>query len=301
VSGIASAIASSADVSLPGQPASLAGTLTTPDGTRRVPGVLIIAGSGPTDRNGNQPGMLNDAYRKVADGLAACGIATLRTDKRGIALSAAAEPDESNLTIETYVRDTLAWLDWLRAQPRIGDVSLLGHSEGALIASIAAQRTPVAHLVLLAGSGRRAGEVLRDQLQTLGMAAVLRRRADRMITLLESGDTDDEPPAGLSMLFRPGVQRYLISWFRLDPVAELARTTIPVLVVQGTTDLQVGVGDARALAAARPGVRLHLIAGMNHVLRTAPADPSANFATYTDTGLPLAPDLLPALCAFLRP
>jgi fermentation-respiration switch protein FrsA (DUF1100 family) len=133
------------------------------------------------------------------------------------------------------------------------------------------------------------------------MAPVLRRRAEQMIRLLERGETDEEPPAGLSTLFRPGVQPFLISLFRLDPVAELSRVTAPILVVQGTEDLQVGVADARALAAARPGIRLEILSGMNHVLRTVPDDESANLATYTDTSLPLAPALLPALCGFLRP
>ncbi|MBV9811540.1 MAG: alpha/beta fold hydrolase [Acetobacteraceae bacterium] len=291
---------SSRDVALPSVPAPLAGTLTLPAGEERVPGVLLIAGSGPTDRNGNQPGMVNDAYRKLADGLAACDVATLRTDKRGIALSAAAEPDEANLTVETYVQDTLRWLDWLRAQPRIGNVALIGHSEGALIATLAAQRMSVSRLVLLAGAGRPAGEVLREQLATLALAPVLRRKADQMIALLERGETDDEPPPALAALFRPSVQPYLVSWFRLDPVQELARVTAPTLVVQGTTDVQVPVSDAQRLAGARNGIRLDIVDGMNHVLRSAPADWRANVATYTDASLPLAPALVPTLCAFLR-
>ncbi len=288
------------DVRLPAQPAPLAGTLTMPGAGGRVPGVLIVAGSGPTDRNGNQPGMLNDAYRKLADGFEACGIATLRTDKRGIAVSAGAEPDESNLTVQTYVLDTVHWLDWLRAQPRIAGVSLLGHSEGALIASMAAQRTDVAGLAMLAGSGRRYGALLRDQLAGVGMAPAMRRRADEMIALLERGETVDDPPKGLAVLFRPGVQPYLASEFALDPRAEFARTRVPALVVQGTTDLQAGVADARALAAARPGARLAVVEGMNHVLRLAPATAEANFETYTDTARPLAPGLMDGLCGFFR-
>jgi hypothetical protein len=294
------AAAQSRDVDLPGNPAPLEGTLTMPTGGQHVPGVLVVAGSGPTDRNGNQPGMMNDAYRKLADGLAACGVATLRTDKRGIALSAAAEPDESNLTVETSVQDTIHWLDWLRGQPRIASVALIGHSEGALIATLAAQKTAVARLVLLEGAGRPAGEVLREQILQLGMSSALRRRAEQTIALLENGDTDEEPPAGLGALFRPSVQPYLVSLFRLDPLRELARVSAPVMVVQGTADLQVDLADSRALARARSGIKLEVIDGMNHVLRLAPAAFGPNVATYTDTMLPLAPSLLPALCGFLR-
>ena len=116
--------------------------------------------------------------------------------------------------------------------------------------------------------------------------------------MLERGEIDDDPPAGLAGLFRPSVQPYLISWFRLDPVAELARTRMPVLVVQGSTDLQVSVADARALAASRHDARLSIIDGMNHILRTAPATPAANFETYTDTSRPLAPGLMPCSAVF---
>jgi pimeloyl-ACP methyl ester carboxylesterase len=289
------------EIKRPARPAPLSGTLTLPPGDGRVPGALIIGDAGPTDRNGNQPGLMNDSYRRLADGLSACGVATLRTDKRGVALSAAAEPDESNLTVETYVQDSADWLDWLRARPRVSGVALLGHGEGTLIASLVAQRAAVARIILVEGLGRRPADALRAQLRAIDMAPVLRRRADQMIRLLERGKTDDEPPAGLTTLFRPSIQPFLISLFRLDPVAEFSKLSVPALIVQGTADLQVGVPDARALAAARPGARLEILSGVNHVLRAVPEDESANLATYTDTSRPLAPALLPALCAFLRP
>ena len=287
------------DVELAGQPAPLRGTLSMPAGEGRVPGVLLVAGSGPTDRNGNQPGLLNDSFRHLAEGLAGCGVASLRTDKRGIAESADAGVEEGELTVETYVQDAVSWLEWLAAQPRISRIGAIGHSEGALVASMAAGRVPLSRLVLVAGAGRRAATILREQLAGLGMAPVLRTRAEETIEELERGETVDLPPKGLAALFRPSVQPYLISWFRLDPVAELARTRVPTLVVQGTTDLQVGVTDARLLAAARPGVTLEIVDGMNHVLREAPAERQANLATYTSPEVPLMPGLVERVCGFV--
>jgi len=280
---IAAARAAERDVELPGQPAPLRGTLSVPAGSARVPGLLLIAGSGPTDRNGNQPGLLNDSLRKLADGLADCGVATLRTDKRGIA---AAGPEEDQLTFETYVEDAAQWLAFLRAQPRVSGVGALGHSEGALVGTMLAQRTKLDRLILIAAPGRLAGTVLREQLARIDMAPVLRQRTEATIRALEHGETVDDPPKGMAALFRPSVQPYLISWFKLDPRAELARVTSPTLVIQGTTDLQVTVADAELLAAARPGIALDVIDGINHILRAAPLGRLANLDTYTSPELP---------------
>lgn len=296
---IAAAHAAEREVELPGQPAPLRGTLAMPVGNARAPGLLLIAGSGPTNRDGNQPGLLNDSLRKLADGLADCGVATLRTDKRGIAASAAAGPEEDQLTFETTVEDAAQWLAFLRAQPRVSGVGALGHSEGALVATMLAQRTKLDRLVLVAGAGRPAGTVLREQLARIDMAPVLRLRTEATIRALERGETVDDPPKGMAALFRPGVQPYLISWFRLDPRIELARVTSPTLVIQGTTDLQVTVADARLLATARPGIALDVIDGMNHVLRAAPLGRLANLDTYTSPGLPLMLGLIERLCRFV--
>jgi pimeloyl-ACP methyl ester carboxylesterase len=299
-SGTGFALGAEREVNLPGQPAPLAGTLLMPAGEGVVPAVLIWGGSGPVDRNGNMPGMLNDSLRKLAEGLESCGIASLRTDKRGIGLSAAAGLQEEDLRLETYVQDARSWATVLRSQPRIGSVSLIGHSEGALVASMAAQRGGIARLVLLAGPGRRLSNLLRAQLEDIGMAPVLRRRAEETIEALEHGQTVPFPPAGLAALFRESVQPYLISEFARDPVSELAKTTIPALVVQGTTDLQVSVADAERLAQARPGVTLDVIEGMNHVLRAAPAERVTNLGTYTAPELPLMPGLVQRVCRFLH-
>lgn len=188
----------------------------------------------------------------------------------------------------------------LRAQPRVGRVALLGHSEGALVATLAAQRTQVAGLVLVAGAGEPAGKVIERQLAAAGAPGPLQDAAHRIVAALEAGKTVPEVPDELAPLFRPSVQPYLVSWLPLDPAAELAKVRAPVLIVQGTTDLQVTVDDARRLAAARPGSAPVLVENMNHVLKQAPSERAANLAAYTDPSLPLAPRLLSAIAAFLK-
>lgn len=278
----------------------LYGTLVLPEGPNPVRAVLILSGSGPTDRNGNNPAGANDSLKLLAHGLAAEGIASLRVDKRGIAASAGAGLREDDLRIETYVTDAVAWLDFLRGELPQSRVLLLGHSEGALIATLAARRTEVAGLVLVAGAGESADRIIARQLAAGGVPDQLQAASKRIAESLRKGQPVADVPTELLALYRPSVQNYLMSWLPLDPAAELAKTRGPALIVQGTTDVQILPQDAQRLAAARPGMKLVLIDGMNHVLKEAPAERRASLATYIRPDLPLAPELLPAVVEFIQ-
>lgn len=282
----------------------LRGTLLAP--AANAPGaepVLILAGSGPTDRDGNSPlGISAAPYRLIAEGLAARGIASLRVDKRGIAASAAAMPSEADLRIAVYAEDARAWAAELRRRTGARCVWLLGHSEGTLHALLAAQDGEgLCGLILVSPVGRRLGDIIREQLRANPANAPILDEALHILAELEAGRAvpgEGMNPA-LLPLFRPSVQPFVISMLALDP-AELARRYPgPLLVVQGTTDIQTAVADAERLGAARPGVEVRLIEGMNHVLKTAPADRAANVATYANPDLPLAPGLVEALAAFM--
>ncbi|HWT11546.1 MAG TPA: alpha/beta hydrolase [Allosphingosinicella sp.] len=266
--------------------------------------VLILAGSGPTDRDGNSPaGIAASPYRMLAEALAERGLTSLRVDKRGIAGSAAAGPTEQDMRIQTFADDARAWAADLKARTGTSCVWLLGHSEGAIHALLAARgNQDVCGIVLVSPVGRRLGDILREQLGANPANAPILDEARRILAELEAGRP--VPGAGMNPallpLFRPTVQPFLISLLALDP-AELARDYPgPILVVQGTTDLQTGIADAERLGAARPGIAVRLIEGMNHVLKTAPADPASNFATYGDAGLPLAPGLADAIAGFIQ-
>ncbi len=278
-------------------PATLHGTLSRPDGEHCAPGVLILAGSGSTDRDGNSvlpDGVMlrNDSLKLLAAGLTARGIAALRVDKRGVGMSRVPTLDESDLRFETYVSDARAWAMWMASQPGIARVSVLGHSEGALVAVRAAQELPdVASLVSVAGAGEPAGQTIRRQLAEAGVEKALRKEADRVLSAVEAGQRVANPPPALHALLRPSVQPYLASWLALDPAAEFAKLRVPTLVVQGTTDLQISLADAQLLTAAKPGTKLLVLPGMNHVLKEAPADRASNFATYSDPHRALAPGL----------
>jgi hypothetical protein len=282
---------------------ALHGSLVVPDGKVRRDAVLIWSGSGPTDRDGNSVlGLRNNSLRMLAHALGKGGYVSLRTDKRGIGESAAAVTREADLRFETYVEDAVRWAHFLKEAPNIRNVFLLGHSEGALVAILAAQRFMAAGLVLVAGVGSRASDLLRRQVASPGIAIPQSQLAEiqAIISALDAGRQVPDVSPELLVQYRLSVQPYLISWFRYDPAAELARIDVPTLVVQGTTDLQVSMADAERLAAARRGIPLIKIDGMNHVLKTAPAGREENFGTYSRPLLALAPALVPAVTRFLK-
>jgi pimeloyl-ACP methyl ester carboxylesterase len=273
--------------------------LLAPDAAS-APTVLIHPGSGPTDRDGNQRQFRNDSLKQLAEALAARGIASLRIDKRGVGASAGAAKSEADLRFDDYMADAAAWLDFLKQRRGSSPVFALGHSEGTLIMTLAAERQPVAGLVLVAGTALRFGVLLRRQLDDAGLPPTERAWAESTLASLEAGRTVDDVRPEWQWLFRPSAQPYLISWARHDPTAALARLTVPALVVQGTTDIQASPADAERLAASRAGVRMLLIDGMNHVLKTAPADRAGNIATYNNPDLPIRDELVDAIANFIR-
>jgi len=264
--------------------------------------VLIVAGSGPTDRDSNSAiaGVRPNTLKLLAQGLAAQGITSLRFDKRGIAASAPALTSEADMTFGTLVDDVVAWAGFLRGQPGVRCVVLLGHSEGALLATLAARKVETCGVVSIAGAGRPAADILKDQLQAQPMPDALRTQVNTNIDQLRGGHRVADVPPELMALFRPSVQPYMISWLPIDPAAELAAVKAPVLILQGETDLQVSVEDAKHLARARADAKVVILSGVNHVLKPAPADRAANFATYADPELPLDPRVVPAVADFVK-
>jgi len=260
---------------------------------------LIIAGSGPTDRNGNGLAGKNNCYQMLAKSLAAANIATVRYDKRGIAASAAAGPKEADLRFENYVDDATAWVAQLRRDPRFSKVIVIGHSEGSLIGALAVEREHANAFVSIAGPARPAAVILREQLNGK-LNASLFQANENILHELESGRTLEKVPPQLQALYRPSVQPYLISWFKYNPAHIFATIKQPILICQGTTDIQVAVEEADALKAAAPTAQLSMIDGMNHILKSVAADTAKQMASYQDASLPIDPELVKKIVAFIQ-
>jgi pimeloyl-ACP methyl ester carboxylesterase len=302
---LATALAQGEPLTAPGPLAPLQGTYQ-PARTKKAPVVLIIPGSGPTDRDGNNPlGITAATYRLLAEGLAAHGIASVRVDKRGLFGSKAAVEDANAVTIADYASDTASWIGAIRKRTGAPCVWVLGHSEGALVALVAAQRNDAAicGLILAAGAGRLMGALLKTQLQANPANAPLLPAADAAIDSLAAGEHVDPAslPGPLRALFNPAVQGFLISAFALDPAKLAGATRVPILVLQGRRDLQVEVADAEALAGANPRAKLIFLSDVNHVLKAVHSgDRAPNLATYSDSSLPLAPGVIEAIESFIK-
>lgn len=267
----------------------LSGTLLMPKTKTKVPVVLIISGSGPTDRNGNQGPLENNSLKLFAEELAKNDIATLRFDKRGVGQSV--DVDEVQLRFDTLVNDVRRWLTILSKDGRFNKIIVAGHSEGSLIGMIAAQNnSSVKGFISIAGAGRPADEVLKEQLANID--ATVKETIYSMIDTLKKGDTIPNVPVIFYSLFRPTAQPYIISWFKYDPKVEIKKLTIPVLIVQGSTDVQVKINDAEILHDSRANARLEIIEHMNHVLKECKeTSKEKQKDIYSNPTLPLKPEL----------
>lgn len=285
-------------VTLARAPGELAGTLVVPPASDPVPVVLLIAGSGPTDRDGNGLGITPASLRLLAEALAERRIATLRFDKRGLAGSSSAAIPEAQLTFETFVDDVAAWLRLLARDRRFSRVIVAGHSEGALLGLVALRQAPADAYISLEGPARSAADVIRDQLAKQ-LPPQLMAESENILARLERGVTTESTPPALAALFRPSVQPYLISWFRYSAQSEIGSVIIPCLIVQGSHDLQVAPFEADLLERANPRCRVVRIEGMNHVLKLAPADMAGQATSYQSPDVPLAPGLADAIASFV--
>lgn len=278
---------------------NISGTLTMPKNTTgKIPVVLIIAGSGPTDRDGNSVlGVSGYTYKLMANALGKNGIASLRYDKRGVGKSITSTK-EKDMRFEDYADDAIALVGMLHNDERFSKVIVMGHSEGSLVGMLASDDQPVNGYISLAGAGDRIDKILLEQMKT--KPDFLQDAFKIIVDSLRKGKFTDRVDPSLYSIIRPSAQPYILSWMMHDPTREIKKLKIPILIVQGTTDIQVSVADAEKLKKAKSDATLLIIPGMNHVLKEAPADRDKNMETYKDPNLPLKPELITGVVGFIN-
>lgn len=276
----------------------LYGVLTKPVEKQPWPVALIIAGSGPTDHNGNNPlsaAANGNSYQQLAAALAANGIASLRYDKRGIGQSTGFKKSSSATSLDDFTDDAIAWIDHLQKNTQqFKSVAVIGHSEGALIGLMCAGRRSFNSLVSLSGPGECMDKVLLTQLRPM-LADSLYDRATVILNELRQGNNPQQVPAVLSTLFNPSLYTFWKSTFHYDPCTLLPAVKMPFLIIGGTSDTQVPPVQADILHHCKPGSQLLMIKGMTHALKDTAPVPAGN-----KTPLPLSPQLVPSLAAFIK-
>jgi hypothetical protein len=294
----ASGALGSDSVTLHTESGDLFGTLEVPKGSAPFPVALIISGSGPTDRNGNNliTGQ-NNSLKLLAEAMASRGIASFRYDKRGIAESIMAGANEEDLRFEIYINDAVLWGRELRKNRRFSSLVVIGHSEGSLIGMVACHKLDADGFISIAGAGFPASHLILRQLKPM-LPEDEFNRAKSIVERLKQGEIVKEVPATFNALFRLSVQPYLISWFNYDPARELAKLQVPALIIQGTTDIQITMANAKELAKSNSKSELLVIEGMNHILKEVPGNQQQQMNSYRDPHLPIAPELIDSIVTF---
>jgi uncharacterized protein len=276
----------------------LRGLLMVPNGVAgKIPLVIIVPGSGPTDMDGNNDmGLKSNAYALLARALADNKIATYRYDKRGIGLSADMLQIENDMKFGYGIDDVNCIIKMLRADERFGTITIVGHSEGSLVGMAAASNAD--KYVSLAGIAQSADITIKKQLK--GKLGNLEKAAYKAIDSLKKGFLVKDVNPALTQLMRPSVQPYLITWFKYNPNAIIKNLNKPCLIINGTKDLQVETANAQMLKKAQPKAQLLIIKNMNHVLKTIEGDTEENYKSYADESLPINQELIDALSVFCK-
>jgi uncharacterized protein len=273
------------------------GTLLSTNSSEKL--VIIVAGSGPTDRNGNNPlGVNSDTYKQLADSLVTSNIATFRYDKRGIGASAAALTDQSKLSFDDLVTDVADWVRFFQKDTRWKNIYIMGHSEGSLLGILAAQKTKINGFISLAGAGQNAEKIILKQSANNGATALQLNEIVSKFDTLRQNLPIKHVPDYLISLFHPDIQLYVKTWNSYNPSDELKKIDCKTMIVNGTNDIQVDTNEASLLQKAKSSASFFLIKDMTHTLKIS-TNTGLN-ETYSDPKIPLSSELVRELRFFLK-
>lgn len=272
------------------------GTLLTPATVKKVPLVIFIAGSGPTDRDGNSGFLKNNSLKFLAEALSKHPIATYRFDKSILTTAKKEGFKEDDLRFEDEVEEVKQLVTHFKQNKSFSKIYLIGHSQGSLV-GILASKQQVDGLISIAGAGRPIDEVIAEQIGK--QAPFLKEDTVKTLKVLKEGKMTDEFNPMLVSLFRKSVQPFLISWIKYHPQQEIHQLKIPVLIINGTKDIQVPPSDATLLKEANLKADLVIIENMNHIFKKVEGDMVENQKTYSNLDLPIMNELTTAIVQFI--
>ena len=272
------------------------GTLLTPNAIAKPNLVIIIAGSGPTDRNGNQNFLKSNNLKKLAQGITAKNIATFRYDKRIVKQIRRGNVDP-NMLFDDFVTDAVSVIEYFKKTEQYNAIYVAGHSQGSLVGLLAA-KDRADGFISLAGAGQSIDHVIMEQVTKT--APMFTEDAKRVFAILKEGKTTTDYPQALGSIFSKDVQPFISNWMSYDPKEEIKKLEMPILIINGTKDLQVSESEAKLLHDAVPKSTLTIIEKMNHILVPIEGDSLENSKSYNEAFRKLSPELLEAIVSFVK-
>ncbi|PHS04061.1 MAG: alpha/beta hydrolase [Kordia sp.] len=276
------------------------GTLLIPN-TKTNTLAIIIPGSGPTDRDGNQNFMKSNSLKFLAQDLSNKGIATFRYDKRALTMlkKGASEKQIKKVRFDDFATDAKKVVSYFKNRIRYDKIYIIGHSQGSLVGMLAATEN-VEGFISIAGPGKPIDQIILDQIGMMG-ANDLVESAKKTFEIMKTGKVDKNFNPGLANIFNLDIQPFIMNWISYSPTEELAKLIIPTLIINGTNDIQVATADAELLKKAKENSELVIIENMNHVFKTvASKDPQENTKTYNMPQLKNAPELAREIIVFIK-
>lgn len=295
VTSLSSLVLCGQEIAIPATLDTLTGSLQKPESAQCL--VIVIPGSGPTDRDGNSkllPGK-NDALKLLADSLAHDGIASFRYDKPGSGDRKLKKP--TAIRFDDFVSDAIKVIHYFKAKRKFKKIFLLGHSQGAMVAMLAAARTTVDGLISVSGTSTTVDKTIGKQIGAQNPA--LGKQVDSLFAVLIQNGKIENPPPALQSLFAPQLQAFLSSWIAYDPVKAIEKLRIPLLIINGTSDLQVAAENAKKLHTANKNSELRIIPNMNHVLKIV-QNTGENRRAYIDPSYTLSETLVQSIVHFVQ-
>ena len=277
---------------------SIYGTLLQPKTNEKKLVAILIPGSGPTDRNGNQGMLQNNSLKYLAEALSEKGMATYRFDQSVISQSKFLGFKEENYSFSELVTEVKIITAYLKNQYKFSKIVLIGHSQGSLVGMLAVSDEVDAY-ISLCGSGQSIDVLLKEQL--VQQVPQLEESYTKTLNQLKNGETVTDVNPMLYSLFRPSVQPFLRDWMQYNPSEILSKLQIPILIIGGTKDIQVSDNEANILFKSNPKSKLVIIDNMNHIFKEIKGPLSENQMSYMNPSLPIMPQLVNEIYNFIQP
>lgn len=288
--------ATATDVAIPSTKITVNGTLLVPNNVKNPKLVIFIPGSGPTDRNGNQGQLQTNATKYLAEALADKNIASYRYDKSAIEFAKQKDFKEENVTFDAFIDDLKAVVNYFKSKKQFSKIILAGHSQGSLVAMLVANQTD--GFISLDGAGRSIDAILIEQIDK--QAPFLTAQTKTVLDSLRQDLLVKNVPQMLMSIFRPSVQPFIRDWMHYNPQNEIKKVKVPILLINGSKDIQVPVTDAELLHKANPKSELIIIENMNHIFKEIKGDLAENMQSYTNPDLPIMIELVEQIFQFVN-